>query len=193
MRNARWKPTWRTFHKASGDSGEILLQLLPFSIKAMHSSSCFAARLNRPVDQIPYTKDALQQDLLRLGNAWHECQASRDRDAVYGYLSAVFDLVAWWTAEGHAVDRGRWALRLQHTDASKCNEPFAALILCTADPTKVEKRTRSKWSRVLRCALEYKSPAEPLDQFIKRKGGINECASRFARRLGRRRGAALPV
>jgi hypothetical protein len=27
---------------------------------------------------------------------------------------------------------------------------------------------------------------EPLERFIKRKGGINECASRFTRRLGRR-------
>jgi hypothetical protein len=41
---------------------------------------------------------------------------------------------------------------------------------------KVDKRTRSKWSRVLRYALEYKCHSEPLDQFIKRKGGINKCA-----------------
>ena len=48
---------------------------------------------------------------------------------------------------------------------------------------KVDKRTRSKWSRVLRYALEYKCHSEPLDQFIKRKGGINSCASRFTRCL----------
>jgi hypothetical protein len=152
----------------------------------MRSSSYLAARLNRPVDQnIPYGKDALKQDLLRLRNAWHDCQASRDRDAVYIYLTAVFDLVAWWAVERHAIDRVRWALRLQNFDASKCNEPFAGLILCTADPAKVDKRTRSKWSRVLRYALEHKSHAEPLDQFIKRRDGINSCASRFTR-LGRR-------
>ena len=64
-------------------------------------------------------------------------------------------------------------------------EPFAAIIRCTADPTKVDKRTRSKWSRALRYALRYKSPPEPLDAFIKRKGGINSCASRFTRCLER--------
>jgi hypothetical protein len=64
-------------------------------------------------------------------------------------------------------------------------EPFAALILCTADRQKADKRTRSKWSRVLRYAAEYKPVAEPLAPFIQRKGGINDCAERFARCFGR--------
>jgi hypothetical protein len=145
-----------------------------------------SGRLKQPVqDDVPYTSQALRQDLGRLRNAWHECQASRDRDAVYGYLSAVFNLVTWWTADGRALDRVRWALRSQNQDPSSCNEPFAGVIRCTADPTKVDKRTRSKWSRVLRYALAYKSHSESLDAFIKRKGGINKCAGRFARCLGR--------
>jgi hypothetical protein len=32
-------------------------------------------------------------------------------------------------------------------------------------------------SRALRYVMAYKPAAEPLDQFIKRKGGINACAS----------------
>jgi len=59
------------------------------------------------------------------------------------------------------------------------------VILCTADRQKVDKRTRSKWSRVLRYSAEYKLHGEPLDQFIKRKGGINKCAARLTRCLGR--------
>jgi hypothetical protein len=62
--------------------------------------------------------------------------------------------------------------------------PAAAVICCTADRDKVDDRTRSKWSRVLRYAAEYKDLDEPLRDFIKCKGGINKCASRFARRLG---------
>ena len=66
----------------------------------MHPSSCFAARLKRPAkDPVPYSKEALRQDLLRVRNAWEDCQANRDRNAIYGYLSAVFDLVMWWKAE----------------------------------------------------------------------------------------------
>jgi hypothetical protein len=64
-------------------------------------------------------------------------------------------------------------------------DPFAAVIRCTAEPAKADKRTRSKWSRVMRYAAVYKSDSERLDQFIKRKGGINVCAARFTRALGR--------
>ena len=138
-------------------------------------------------DQIPYSKEALEQDLLRVRNAWQDCQASRARNAIYGYLSAVFDLVMWWAAEDHAVSRARWALQLSRLDLPN-DEPFAAVILCTSDPGKVDKRTRSKWSRVLRYAMEYKSSSEPLAAFVQRKGGINECAARFARCIGRRGG-----
>ena len=102
---------------------------------------------------------------------------------IYGYLTAVFDLVAWWTAEHRALERAHKALRLHRMCPFDSEEPFAAVIRCTADPAKVDKRTRSKWSRLLRYALAYKSPPGPLDAFIKRKGGINSCASRFTRCL----------
>jgi hypothetical protein len=59
------------------------------------------------------------------------------------------------------------------------------VILCTADHDKVDDRTRSKWSRALRYAAEYNDLDESLRDFIQRKGGINRCAARFARRLGR--------
>jgi hypothetical protein len=145
------------------------------------------SQLKKPVrDEVPYTTQALKQDLLRVRNAWEECQANRKRDAIYGYLQAVFDLVAWWVAENHALDRAHKALRLQNIRPSNHDEPFASLIRCTADPGKVDKRTRSKWSRVLRYALAYKTHSEPLDHFIKLRGGINVCAARFARCLGRR-------
>ena len=145
-----------------------------------------SSRLKPPVrDDVPYTTEALKQDLLRVRNAWEESQASRERDAIYIYLTAVFDLVAWWAAENRAVERAHKALRLRHLDPFDHDEPFAAIIRCTADPAKVDKRTRSKWSRALRYALPKKPSAEPLGQFIKRKGGINKCASRFAKRLGK--------
>src|ERR1700730_12598731 len=101
-----------------------------------------SSRLKPPVqDDVPYTTQALKQDLLRLRTAWAECQASRERDAIYGYLTAVFDLVAWWTAENCALERARKALRLQNIQQSDHDEePFAAIIRCTADPRKVDKR-----------------------------------------------------
>jgi len=131
-------------------------------------------------NDIAYTDEALKQDLLRVQIAWDESQARRERDAIYTYLTAVFDLVAWWMAEGRALERAQKALRLRHLTPFDQEEPFAAIIRCTADPAKVDKRTRSKWSRALRYALTYKLTSEPLARFMKRKGGINRCAERFS-------------
>jgi hypothetical protein len=139
-------------------------------------------------DDIPYTDQALRQDLLRVRTAWEESQASRERDAIYTYLTAVFELVAWWMAENRALERAHKALRLRNMTPFDDEEPFAAVIRSTADPTKVDKRTRSKWSRALRYALEYKDHSESLAQFIKRKGGINKCVARLTQQMSRRSG-----
>jgi hypothetical protein len=135
------------------------------------------------IDNVPH--------LLTVRTAWEDCQSSRDRNAIYAYLTAVHGLVAWWSAEGREIDRARRALRLQRLAVSDREDPFAAIIRCTADPAKADKRTRSKWSRAMRYAAEYKPDSEPLDQFIRRKGGINACAARFTRWLGRQAGKEL--
>ena len=108
-----------------------------------------------------------------------------------------FAAVILCTSDPEKVDdrtRSKWSRVLryaaQYKDLDEPNsvrepEPFAAIIYCTADHDKVDDRTRSKWSRVLRHAAEFKDLGEPLREFIKRKGGINKCAARFARRLGR--------
>jgi hypothetical protein len=57
-------------------------------------------------DAIPYTKNALERDLGRVHDAWDDSQADRRRDAVYGYLQAVHDLVNWWSAVPPAPARG---------------------------------------------------------------------------------------
>jgi hypothetical protein len=75
----------------------------------LHSARTFQPRPS-PKEAIPYSSAALRQDLERLRGAWIDCQSSRDRNAIYGYLSAVYGLVAWWAAEGREVDRARRAL-----------------------------------------------------------------------------------
>jgi hypothetical protein len=151
-----------------------------------------SARPFQPTQAVPYSASALRQDLERVRTAWEDAQSSRDRSAIYDYLTAVYDLVAWWAAEGREIDRARRALRSQRLDMSDREDPYAAIIRCTADPAKADKRTRSKWSRLMRYAGMYKSASEPLDQFIRRKGGINACASRFSRCLGRLGPKRLP-
>ncbi len=65
-----------------------------------------------PKEAIPYSSEAIRQDLVRVRVAWEGARSSRDRDAIYGYLTAVYGLVAVWNAEGREVERARRALRL---------------------------------------------------------------------------------
>jgi hypothetical protein len=150
----------------------------------LHSARTSHPRLS-PKETIPYSSAALRQDLDRLRGIWEDVQSSRDRNAIYGYLTAVYALVSWWAAEGREIDRSRQALRTRLLKVFGREDPFAAVIRCTADPGKADKRTRSKWSRVMRYAAAYKPDSELLDRFVKRKGGINACADRFSRCLGR--------
>ena len=125
--------------------------------------------LDRELPAIPFSTEALQASLLRLQNEWETVQASRDRDAIYQYLAAVFEVVEWWDEEGKAVKRAHRALHLRGYSSIREPEPFAAMILCTSDPEKADDRTRSKWSRVLRYVAEYKDLDEPLRVFIERR------------------------
>ena len=142
--------------------------------------------LHRPSINIAFSTEALKSNLSRLQHEWQDYQTSRDRDGVYCYLGPLFELVTWWAHERKAIEYARRALSVQRRQpVPNIAEPFAAVIFCTADPEKVDYRTRSKWSRVLRYAADYKDLNEPLRDFIKRRGGLNKCAARYARRLGR--------
>jgi hypothetical protein len=134
---------------------------------------------------LPYTKEALERDLERVRDGWDDCQTDRRRDAIYGYLQAVYDLMTWWSAERCEVDRARQALRSRGLRPLPREDVYAAIIRCTADPARADRRTRSKWSRVLRFVKMQKDDQEPLTGFIKRKGGINECNVRYGRCLRR--------
>jgi hypothetical protein len=134
---------------------------------------------------VPYSVAALQQDLLRLRGAWKKLQSSRNRDAVYGYLTEVFELVAWWMEERRANEFAGTALYLSGIEELIEVDPFAAVILCTSHRNKVDLKTRSKWSRALRYAAAVKDGAESLEAFIKRQGGINAAAARFSQRRRR--------
>ena len=54
--------------------------------------------LDRPSPNIAFSDEALRTSLERLEGEWETYQSNRDRDAVYGYLTAVFELVSWWAA-----------------------------------------------------------------------------------------------
>jgi hypothetical protein len=126
----------------------------------------------------------IEAELAEVRSAWARYRTTNSRDAVYIYLEAVFALVTRWRRLDCAVKKSRVALRLQHEAPAMKPEPFGIVIFCTSHPEVVDAKTRSKWSRVLRYAQKTKPAGQRLTDFIESKGGLNECARRFARRLG---------
>jgi hypothetical protein len=140
-----------------------------------------AAYPKQPAPTTPEAKleKSIQADLREVDEAWQRYQATHDRDAVYGYLTAVYNVVTNWKRERRAWKSAGLALRLQGDITSMRVEPFAVLIRCTSDPDKADGKTRSKWSRALRVAEAFKGRDTSIKAFIKGQGGINKCAARI--------------
>lgn len=123
---------------------------------------------------------ATEGDLTQARTAWKKYQSTRRRDAVYGYLGVVAKIVRRWKKQHCAKAKSRQALRATgHRTTIRSLESFAVVIFCTSDSDKVDAKTRSKWSRALRCAEQLKPDIQSLEQFIKGRGGINECAGEW--------------
>jgi hypothetical protein len=124
-------------------------------------------------------KTALGRWLRKVRQAWGDFQASRKRDAVYGYLEAVFEIVMHHKVERRTKRLLRHAFDFANLPFDKNAEPFAAVIRCTSDDS-VDSKTISKWSRALRFAAATRKSRTTLKQFMKKLGGINACAGRYA-------------
>jgi hypothetical protein len=122
----------------------------------------------------------IKRELAEVRSAWQLYRSSHDRNAVYLYLEAVFNLVTRWQRLHCAMKNSRAALRRRSSAPNMKPEPFARVIFCTCDLAVADARMRSKWSRVLRFAQNAKPADQHLADFIKANGGLNGCARRFA-------------
>ncbi len=123
---------------------------------------------------------AVERELIQARIAWRMFQSSRKRDAIYDYLRVVFGIVRRWRTEHRVKANAHQALKLAgRANRTQKVEPFAIVILCTSDPHKVDAKTRSKWSRLLRYADQFKPDGERLADFVKSQGGINQCAAQW--------------
>jgi hypothetical protein len=118
----------------------------------------------------------LKLELEKLRVVWRQVQHTRQRDAVYEFLEAAYGVVSRFNRAGSGGKLLRKLHRLDHR-LKRIQEPYAAAIHFASDCT-VDNRTRSKWSRLMRFAEQSKKRTEPLEDFIRRNGGINACAAR---------------
>jgi hypothetical protein len=159
----------------------------PSASPALISKPALSPRaLRRPLrqakDKTP--KARLMRWLEKICGAWDDFQANRARDAVYGYLEAVFAIVSHYKRRRKTNKLLRHAFKFANLPFDKAADPFTAVIRCTYDNT-VDSKTISKWARALRYAARSKEPAVRLRTFMKRAGGVNACADLYARYFGR--------
>jgi hypothetical protein len=154
---------------------------------ALRTNSSPIPRVRRQLDREAISRSpqtGLWQRLVMVCNAWDDFQESRKRDAVYGYLKAVFALVVDCKGRRRTKRLLRRAFQFAGLSFDENADPFAAVIRCTSE-CNVDNKTISKWARALRYAVHCKRPRTPLKTFIKKMGGINACAERYTIYLGR--------
>lgn len=134
---------------------------------------------------VSYPDRSLDQDLKRIRKIWEQMQSDRHRDAIYDYLTAVYEVVQAWKVERLAIDRAKRAFKIRGLFVPDEPEPFSAVISASMSPGKLDRRLVSKYSRALQLAAACECHGKKLEWFIKERGGLNLCAARFTRRLGR--------
>lgn len=148
----------------------------PPTARAVHRSDHKARR------QSP--KDRLRRRLIKVSDAWDDFQEDRARDAIYGYLKTVFAIVLDHKGRRQTKRLLRRTFQFAGLALDKNADPFTAVIRCTCE-RNVDSKTVSKWARALRYAAHCKKPRTPLKTFVKKLGGVNAVAERYAIYLGR--------
>jgi hypothetical protein len=120
----------------------------------------------------------------KIRDAWDKFQANRARDAVYGYLEAVFAIVTHYKVWRRTKKLLRHAFKFAELPFDRNADPFTAVIRCTCADL-AENKAISKWARALRYVARCKERKTPLKMFMKEAGGVNACASLYARRCKR--------
>ena len=141
------------------------------------SSKTLSAKNERQA--LPHEKSRLSSELETLRAVSKRTVSSGNRMAVHRLLGAIFNLVTRWEAEDR-LEEGLYRLldSLKEPVPLRIGEAFAVVIYCIAP--HVDQKSRSKWARAMRYAAATKPDDEPIKKFIRRKGGINACASRYA-------------
>jgi hypothetical protein len=128
--------------------------------------------------------EPVKKRLLKVCDVWDEILEDRSRESIYRYLKAVYSVVMKYQRQGRDAELLRCAGRIADLPISEKSELFATVIRCTCDQG-LDAKAVSKFSRALRYAAHRDRPPRMLVAFIKKLGGINSAANRYARKLGR--------
>jgi hypothetical protein len=131
----------------------------------------------------PTPKARLRRWLEKIHGAWGEFQGSRERESVYIFLDRVFEIVMHYKVRRRTKRLLRHASQFANLPFNRNMDPFAVIIRCACG-NAADNKTISKWTRALRYVARCKKPDTDLKKFMKRAGGVNGCAARYAQRNG---------
>jgi hypothetical protein len=125
-------------------------------------------------------KASVKHQLSAVTEAWDDFQTSRRRDAVYGFLSAVFALVQRHARRGRARRLRRELCNIMGTKVALATDLFTLVIRAVAEADGIDRKTVSKWSRALRYVAQVKPASVSVRAFMQQRGGVNGCAEQYA-------------
>jgi hypothetical protein len=128
----------------------------------------------------------IRRRLEKVRCAWDTFQETRDRDAVYDYLEAVFAVVIHYKVRRKTKKLLRHAFKFAGLPIDKNADPFTAVIRCTSGDD-VDSKAISKWARALRYFARCKAPGTRVKTSMKRVGAVNACADGYAKQCARMR------
>ena len=131
-------------------------------------------------------QSAFGDDLRRCAVRGDTFQETRDRDAVYDYLEAVFAVVIHYKVRRKTKKLLRHAFKFAGLPIDKNADPFTAVIRCTSGDD-VDSKAISKWARALRYFARCKAPGTRVKTSMKRVGAVNACADGYAKQCARMR------
>jgi hypothetical protein len=120
--------------------------------------------------------DPVAAGIRKARKAWDEYQANVEfsRDAVYGYLKVVFDLVQQWDKKKLADEYSLKALKQDEwgNGIRMKADPYARVIYCSS---KAEPKIRSKWAIIMQWVADNNRRGRSFTEFVTNIGGLNEC------------------
>ena len=129
--------------------------------------------------------NSLRQRLGDVCDAWDDFQENRGRDAVYGYLRAVFSIVKHYNGRCRTQKLIRRAFKFAGLPIDMNADPFAVVIRCTCEH-KLDNKTISKWARAPRYVARVKKLPPPADDVYEEQRW-GQCLRRTIRKIFRSR------
>lgn len=128
-------------------------------------------------------QDPIAAGLAQARKAWKEYRANAkyDRNAVYVYLQAVFDVVQQWKLGGRADEYSLKALKRQKFSIRMNADAYARMIYCTSEED--DPKQRSKWAIIMAWVATHNKRRRSFTEFVKKNGGLNKCAEAAACRF----------